>query len=267
LKPRVLVLMHGFLGSSTDWNFLTEGPSFKNWIVIKPDLFSAHSDKNLFKPLSQWGNCFWIFILEKLQEITKKKDSALENFDFYLCGYSLGGRLLLHAFHEKPKVVQKAVFISASYGFFNDTNFNSEKRKLRRQQDAIWASDFNSCKSEVGFDDLICKWNNQDVFVNKNQSSTTSFKKSFTQYNMDRLAFALTEWGQAEQKFYLNETIDWIKTYWIYGSNDHKYEKLYSDLISKVPTENIFAIEKAAHRVSFDNPVLTAQTLEKILLK
>lgn len=264
MKPKVLVLIHGFLGSADDWNFLTKSSSFKDWIIIKPDLFSKNSNQNLFVPLTEWGNNFWIFIIEKLKLITNNKNSNLENFDFYLCGYSLGGRLLLHAFHSKPAVIQKAVFISASYGFFKDNNCNSQMRTQRRQLDAIWSDQFSACKSQNDFDVIIDRWNNQDVFLGENLNPVVSFKKEFAKYDMSLLAFALTQWGQAEQKFYLNEDIDWIKTYWLYGEYDHKYEKLYSDLASKISMEKICLIEKAAHRVIFDNPVKVRQKLEEI---
>src|SRR5690606_21950754 len=73
----------------------------------------------------------------------------------YLVGYSLGGRLALHALKENPKLWQQVFLLSTNPGLQDDS-----ARGIRARQDQAWAEKFKSDP----WDEVLEHWNAQAVF-------------------------------------------------------------------------------------------------------
>src|SRR5690606_6539540 len=77
-----------------------------------------------------------------------------------LVGYSLGGRIALHALRDSPDLWQAAVIISAHPGLVLE-----EDRVVRKKADQEWAKRF----MHEDWDLLMKSWNSQPVFKNGSQ--------------------------------------------------------------------------------------------------
>ena len=74
-----LLCLHGFLGQSSDWNFLRA-----RWNIVAPDLFVPGPAGE--SSMTEWAENLLVLLPGR----------------YVLVGYSLGGRLALHALAAAP---------------------------------------------------------------------------------------------------------------------------------------------------------------------
>src|SRR5262249_45368361 len=108
-----LYALHGFLGLPSDWDLLRQP-------LHAIDLFS------IGKPLST----LWSWAQDFNRQVSADNTNIL-------IGYSLGGRLGMHALIDQPHLWQGGVFVSAHSGL----SFSHDRDK-RIQSDAQWAQRF-----------------------------------------------------------------------------------------------------------------------------
>ena len=138
-----VVFLHGFMGSSADWDGLTErlGKTFNYLYVDLP----GHGRS----PLGAAGD-----FKETSEQITETLD-AFELTAVHLLGYSMGGRLALYWALQYPRRVQTLVLESASPGLRNATERN--ERKLAEEKIAE--------KLQNDFKGFLTDWYNQPLFA------------------------------------------------------------------------------------------------------
>lgn len=209
----------GFLGLPDDWDFL----EWKNLNTIDWQQFSLNS-------LESWGKAF-------NQSLNfSRGDSRI------LMGYSLGGRLALHALIDQPSLWQGAIIISAHPGLIND-----QERQLRQQRDLEWAKRFES----ENWDHLMCAWNGQEVFANDG----FSFSRKEKHYQRFKLVQALVG-GSLGSQIDLRKQIASLPfpILWITGAQDTRYCQLAQSLTFSNSHSYWKSIEKAGHRVPWSQP-------------
>src|SRR5690242_6488130 len=113
----ILYCVHGFLGQASDWEDIL--PPYLRKFAF--DLFSPGASSQPafdFNALGGWIN-----------------DTAVKSpGPRVLVGYSLGGRIALHALTRKPEIWSAAVIISAHPGLSDPT-----ERQKRIENDEKWA--------------------------------------------------------------------------------------------------------------------------------
>jgi len=134
----VLYALHGFLGKPSDWKDLFQKSDLQTIHAV--DIFNAFS----LDSLTDWIEGF-------NQSIERKRAGSLR----VLMGYSLGGRLALHALFQNPTLWDAAIIISAHPGLSSD----NEKHQ-RLSIDEEWACRFEN----EPWDELMQAWNSRDVF-------------------------------------------------------------------------------------------------------
>lgn len=224
----ILTALHGFLGRPTDWT----------------GIFRGHSlDKNL-----KSEDLFASEILGLLEWTEKFNSRQIKTEKNILLGYSLGGRLALHALVSSPEIWTAAIIISAHLGL------RTPKEKMDRQKlDEEWALRFE----HDSWDKLMNDWNKRDVF----KHDSFSFERLENQYSRQTLARVLRNWSLSQQCD-LRQKISHlpIPILWIAGADDAIYAQQALQLTLRHSFSQIWIAPSAGHRVPW-------QCREKFLLK
>lgn len=223
-----IIALHGFLGHPSDWKHcgLQEARAV--------DLFSAPYSLHL----DQWGEQF---------------NARLSSFEIespVLLGYSLGGRLALHALIQNPALYKSAVIISSHPGIAD-----KEKRLERLAQDKEWAKRFR----QEEWNQIIERWNQQSIF----KTSASPFQRLEKDYHRESLAQALecASLGVQEDLRGKIKTLP-LPILWIVGENDTKYCALAESLSFSHPASKVVKIPSAGHRTPWDQPLAFNELLD-----
>lgn len=185
--------IHGFLGRPADWSIL----QFPHQAVDLHE-FPVSS-------LQEWAKAF----------------NATTKGGGILIGYSMGGRLALHALQNGP---WKAAILIA-------TRWNIPNKQERLLKDEAWAHRFE----HDAWHEVMQDWNNQEVF-----KGSVAPPREEQHYNRKWLSSALRKWSLGHQEVGLPK----VPTLWIYGENDQPHS---------VPGKHV-CIPHAGHRVLWDQP-------------
>ena len=191
----VITALHGFLGAPSDWNFLRDA----GFTIDTPPL----------------------------DAIPPRGDTLL--------GYSLGGRLALHALLDGAQY-ERAIFISTGLGIEGDG-----ERAKRRASDEAWAKRFEN----DDWNSVIDAWNAQPVLAGPALPRTRDHYDSR----------ALREWSSGAMPpaaSRLNELT--IPTLWISGARDTKYAAEAQRAATLAPNARVALVANAGHRVPWERP-------------
>lgn len=217
-----LIAISGFLGKKEEWN------SFKS------EEFGVAKISPL-APCQMPAQSFTHFS-EKILELTESGNANI------LLGYSLGGRLALHALLSSPGSFSAAIIISAHPGL------ETEKEKtFRKDQDAFLANQF----LVMPWENLMKKWDSQAIF--KNSKQIKRYEKDF---NRTFLAQSLLNYSLGCQEN-LREQISRLNLplLWVVGDQDQKFSGIAKKITLYHPSSAILSIPGAGHRVPWDEPM------------
>lgn len=255
-----LFFLHGFLGLPEDWNATVQYLTQKLQTQIKQKLVFFHLVDYMNHPnlgphhrFENWGENFNSFALKTIGSDEFKKSKNI------LIGYSLGGRLGLHAFFNSPHFWDHLICISTHPGMNLSTPL--VERTQRYNNDSQWAIRF----LKDDFDQVVHDWNQQSVL------KSLSVSRSKSSFDIKSLSLALTQWSLSKQKDFStliqqqlinkNKKMDWIA-----GTQDEKFMNLAQELKSLSPNLNFSSIESSGHRVLFENPKHLSELILKTIL-
>jgi len=242
-----IICLHGILGLPSDWDFIQShfmvsplAQHFEWWPVDymnSENLNPRHSFLN-------WSRNF-------NQQVVLKFPHGPR----VLVGYSMGGRLALHALAESPQIYDAVILLSTNPGLTRE-----KEKQDRWQSDLVWAQKF----AQLPWAEVIAEWNEQNVF--KGSVAEPQRLESF--YNRDLLAAALSEWSLAKQADF-RELIasQQKKILCMSGEKDIKFLSLAMELKKRAPDLAEVAISRASHRILFDNPTEVATQMIEFLTK
>lgn len=234
-----LHFLHGFLGHPSDWSYLKNDFCDYKLIFHKIESFMSESEM-ISDHFISWAKNF--------NTINKTSHNNI------LIGYSLGGRLALHAIVENPHIWKAAIIISAHPGLVD-----TEEKEIRYTSDKIWAEKFKN----NSWENVIVEWNNQPVF----SGTPESFIRQKEHFNLDSLTKELINFSLAKQEN-LRSKIKNINTpiLWLAGEKDIKFSKIISDLSNLNQYQKIQILEKCAHRVPWENKQLFINICKEFIL-
>ncbi len=217
----------GFLGAAADWKpFEARWTEASGQAVRALDFFD--------KPLAGETPAQWA---AKFVRAARKIDE-----DPVLVGYSLGGRLALHALIAAPQLFRAAVIVSASLGVEGE-----EARQERRVRDDWWAARFES----EPWDIVLRDWNQQPVFG----GSAFPEERDEMEFDRDALATGLRWWSPAVQKP-LAPLLGAVTTpvLWVAGERDERYVDETRRAAALLPNCTVWIAPGAGHRVPWEAP-------------
>lgn len=250
--PVTVHALHGFLGRPNDWTFLANAV---------PEL-RAHDLHRVLSPAA--GGTPWDWAREfnrsirsespekpeepELSEKSEKPEKSAQSSssERALLGYSLGGRLALHALLDDPGLWSGAIIISANPGLADG------HRKLARvQSDEAWALRFE----RDPWESLLGDWNAQEVF----RGEGVPPGRRERDYRREDLAGSLRAWSLGRQEDLLDRLSRLsLSLLWIAGERDKPYRETALRIAERrkalnLPTE-IWIAPNSAHRVPWETP-------------
>lgn len=155
-----------------------------------------------------------------------------------LVGYSLGGRLALHALIAAPQNWEKATIISAHPGLDHELRFP------RLQDDYVWAERFY----KDPWNDVMDGWNRRPVFQHD-----APIQRHETDFSRLVLAQALTIWSLGRQS-QLHETISKLpmQINWVVGEKDPAFLAQAQTLKFANPKSRVIVVSGMGHRIPLE---------------
>ncbi len=202
----MIVALHGFLGRPADWAFLRDAG-------LEVDA-------------------------RELDDIPRSGDTLL--------GYSMGGRLALHALLGGARY-RRAVIVSAGLGIESEA-----ERAARREADELWARRFE----KEDWETVTRDWNAQPLFGGdirmrrEHDYDRAAVVKALRVYSpavLPPLAPRLREIA--------------IPVLWIAGERDTKYVAEGRRAVELLPSAELRICPGAAHRVPWERPLWFVQQL------
>ncbi|HUF61265.1 MAG TPA: alpha/beta fold hydrolase [Verrucomicrobiales bacterium] len=168
-----------------------------------------------------------------------------------LAGYSLGGRLALHALCDSPDLWKGGVVISAHPGFAD-----ARARSRRLRADGVWLEKFRTAP----WPDFLDAWGNRPA-LRSSQAATAAVPRRF-----GRMARALDAWSLGRQED-LRPRLSNISfpVFWLVGEKDGKFVRLAEQAVQRLPLGRLRIVEGCGHRVPIERPDAIAQALEEAM--
>lgn len=209
----------GFLGLPSDWSCF----GFEQCRAFGPGDFESRC-------LTDWAEHF-----NHTVHAQGKKPAIL-------MGYSLGGRLALHALIQNPSLWQAGIIISAHPGLVEES-----ERLARQQLDNEWAVRFE----KEDWAGLMLSWNRRSAF----SGGLFQFERQEKDYCRQRLAESLRCWSLGLQRDLREElsALD-LPIYWMAGERDETYCRLMQEIKLNHPLSKKVILPQAGHRAAWEQP-------------
>ena len=167
-----------------------------------------------------------------------------------LLGYSLGGRLALHACLSRPDLWKSAIVVGADPGLESE-----EEKKLQLDKDRNWAE---RLKREP-LEKLVDEWDAQSVFCGfENQAP-----RNLGEMDADRLSQQFEVFSKGIQQNLVPELAELKRPpiLFLSGDKDYKYQKIGEKLAKSSSVVKAQVVADVGHRVPWEDPESFVQVL------
>lgn len=236
-------LLHGAVGLAADWRDTARGLATRGIGTRAVDLWRFLEPGPL--PIREFGK---VLNTDAHEEIFRGNGKAL-------AGYSMGGRLALHALLENGHPWQAAVIVSAHAGLEDEGD-----RTARRKNDAGWAMKAMASP----WQDFLTEWSTQPVLGGSlprdpNLSGGLAMRRR-------EISSSFVDWSLAAQEPLwgrLGEIS--VPVLWIAGEKDEKFRKLGERAAGLIPRADLAIAPGAGHRVPWEATEWFAETVAGFL--
>ena len=161
----------------------------------------------------------------------------------FLLGYSLGGRLALHACLARPDLWSGVIVVSGDPGS-NDP----DEKKLQLEKDKRWAERFRSEPIES----LLAEWDDLPVFC----SIPNPVPRNPEELDAEKTARLFEVFSKGRQRDLLPEftKLQAPPVLYLSGEKDEKYGELGENLAASCPIVRHRIVPQAGHRIPWENP-------------
>lgn len=210
-RPRHVLALHGMLGEASDWDFLGDQVAAAN---------------------------LWEWVCE-LDCVGLEADAVI--------GYSMGGRLALHALGQ----VRAAVIVSAHTGL-------SSGQEARLQSDRRWAEKARAME----WAEFLAEWDAQGVFAGAGMPQD----RSGLEPQRQPIAAAFDRWSLGRQADLLPSlaAVE-IPVLWVNGAKDEKFVRIGAAACEQLPRGEHIVIDDCGHRVPWEAPEKFAELVFEFL--
>jgi 2-succinyl-6-hydroxy-2,4-cyclohexadiene-1-carboxylate synthase len=222
--------LHGAVGSAADWRGFAQCLASRKIGSRAVDLWRFLEAGPL--PLADFGRA--------LNEDARTEEAR--GRPRALLGYSMGGRLALHALLENDPPWQAAVIVSAHPGLENAADQES-----RRASDAGWASHALT----GNWHEFLEAWNAQAILGHSPPPDPQTAARLLARRR--EIARSFVDWSLGNQQALwprLHEIT--IPVLWVLGENDPKFRTLAERAVALMPNATLAIAPGAGHRVPRD---------------
>ena len=169
-----------------------------------------------------------------------------------LLGYSMGGRLALHALLADREKWKAAIIVSAHPGLHAD-------HKARLHNDDEWAR-----LAEADWDEFLRRWNAMEVLQGNRLPTRGFYQASIA--NQLNVAQGFRDWSLGTQ-YNLLPTFPGFgcPVLWITGTLDHKYCSVAEQAVKKLRRGRHIYVPNAGHRVPWEQPEIFNEVVRDFL--
>ena len=158
-----------------------------------------------------------------------------------LLGYSMGGRLALHALLARPELWKAAIIVSAHTGLKDE-----DERAARREKDAEWSA--LALKAEWA--DFLAQWNTQGVLEGGDMPDRMSLKD-----RRASIARSFIDWSLGEQEDLASRVGEVsCPVLWVTGERDEKFTAIARSVVPQLPQAEHCVVADCGHRVPWEKP-------------
>lgn len=233
--------LHGAVGAASDWRTLNTGLARHGIATRAVDLWRFLQCEST--PLENFAAQLNAEAAGEIRRDTKK----------ILLGYSMGGRLALHAILQNGPW-DAAIIISAHPGLQDPTEI-SERSRI----DTTWATKALTSP----WAQFLSDWSAQPIL--KNQIRDEREDKRLMQRRRE-IARSFMDWSLSTQKNLWPKLPQIsIPTLWIAGENDPKFSEIAKQAASTTPRSTLALAKNTHHRVPWENPEWTLKTIHQFL--
>lgn len=221
-------LLHGAVGVAADWRGFAKRLAAMKTGSRAVDLWRFLECRPL--PLADFGAAF------------HADAGGARGGGRALLGYSMGGRLALHALLEKDHSWRAAVIVSAHPGLENPA-----EREARRAADAEWAS----MALTGNWQEFLAAWNAQPVLGNTTMRDAQA--SAGLAMRRREIARSFVDWSLGAQRPLWDRLHEiTVPVLWIAGENDAKFRGLAGRAVSQIPHASLAIAPAAGHRVPWE---------------
>jgi 2-succinyl-6-hydroxy-2,4-cyclohexadiene-1-carboxylate synthase len=222
-------LLHGAVGAAADWRAFAKRLAAEKIGTRAVDIWRFLENQPL--PLEDFGAVFNADAAGEVRSTPK-----------ILLGYSMGGRLALHALLENPHPWQAAVIVSAHPGLANPA-----ERESRRTADAAWAA-----RALTGnWHEFLDAWNAQPVLgtaLPRDERATAAMA-----LHRREIARGFIDWSLgAQEPLWDRLSSITLPVLWVAGENDAKFLDLARRAVAAMPQARLAVAPDAGHRVPWE---------------
>ena len=223
-------LLHGNVGRASDWRNFAGDLGSRGIATRAVDLWRFLC----CEPLS----------LEQTASALNAEAADSGPLPKILIGYSLGGRIALHALLSQPGPWAAAVIISAHPGLENET-----ERIERRATDAAWAA----MAFSGTWQSFIDAWNAQSILSGALPRPDADQRRLLARRSEIARGFVAWSLGQQAPLWQMLPHLQ-VPVLWVAGENDPKYAALAARAANSRSTSRLACLAQAGHRVPWDVP-------------
>lgn len=229
--------LHGSVGMAADWRGLAKRLAAEKTGSRAVDLWRFLECQAL--PLADFGPAL---NADAGAEVTRGGGRAL-------LGYSLGGRLALHALLEPGHPWQAAVIIGANPGLESEA-----ARATRRTADAAWAF-----KALTGnWQEFLTAWNSQPILATDVPRDAQAAGRLVMRRR--EIARSFVDWSLGSQVPLWDRLPEiTLPVLWVVGQNDGKFRALAERAVARLPQATLAIAPNAGHRVPWEAEPWLAQ--------
>lgn len=231
------VLAHGFTQTARSWQVVEHllRDSIAGCETRAVDL-PGHGDSTAPFDLDLWASAEWL---------------ANEGGAATYVGYSMGGRVALHAALARPDAIEKLVLIGATAGIDQ-----TSERHARRDADELLARRIEA----VGVATFIDEWLRNPLFAGL--TGETALRTDRLRNTAAGLAASLRSTGTGTQEP-LWERLDEITVpvLLLVGERDSKFASLAERLRDGLPDAALVVVPDAGHSVHLEQPAATVDAI------
>ena len=239
-KLKNVILLHGFTGSSKDWEEIIPRLS-QNFNYYAIDLL-GHGNSDSPPDLKFYNTNS---LIEQLRELITK----ITGEKIVLMGYSMGGRAALSYSVKYPESIKGLILESSTAGIKDE-----EERITRIKKDEELAKFIITHSIE----EFIDYWMELDIFDTQKRfsnSKLTAIKNSKLNNSKTGLSNSLKGFGTGTMPCYFNELKNLnFTTLLITGDLDEKFRLINNEMVNLLPTAKHVLLKNSGHNTHLETP-------------
>ena len=238
--PETVVLLHGFAGTGRLWDPVVARLDEERYRPLAPDL-RGHGTAAARRPVSF--------------EACAEDVLGLVAHPFTLAGYSMGGRIALHAALAAPERVERLVLVATTAGIADPA-----ERARRRAADAELAE----ATERGSIEEFADRWTAQPLFAGTPPQAAAVWRADILDNEPAALAAVLRGIGTGamEPLWDLLGELRMPATV-LAGERDEKFRALGQRLADGLPRGELVIVEGAGHGIPREDPAAVAAAIAR----